>query len=125
MRVYKRSAKPASLLRIGDETETETEGESSSAPNGFGQSSPWGYRWYNGRAGPYPIPKVGATRSSPLADDVVRIGIDTKNSSPIPARGVERAEGNIFLESLGFLCDVATSSLSPSFPRFILNPLKL
>ena len=126
MRVYKRSAKPASLLRIGDETETETEGESSSAPNAFGQgSSPWGNRWYNGRAAPYPIPKFGGTKSSPLADDPrdeVRFEIDMKNSSPVPARGAERAEGNIYFESLGFVCEAGTGLFfSPSlFHAFLL-----
>ena len=121
VRVYKRSAKPASLLRKGDETETETEGESSSAPNGFNLPFVWGSRWNqtgNGRTSAYPFPKFGAApapkKPSPLADhddrtnDLSVLAIDMKNSSPIPARGADRAEGNVFFESLGFICDAST-----------------
>lgn len=125
MRVYKRSAKPASLLRKGDETETETEGESSSAPNSFNLPYVWGSRWNqtgNGRAPAYPIPKFGGSlvlkKHSPLAvhHDIPKeegiFEIDMKNSSPIPARGAERAEGNIFFESLGLVSEPTAENLA-------------
>ena len=121
VRVYKRSAKPASLLRKGDETETETEGESSSAPNAFNLPFVWGSRWNhtaNSRTSAFPFPKFGAgpvpKKHSPLADHDDRakaqttFEIDMSNSSPIPARGADRAEGNLFFESLGFTCDAGT-----------------
>jgi hypothetical protein len=128
VRVYKRSAKPASLLRKGDETETETEGESSSAPNGFNLPFVWGSRWNqtsNARTPGYPFPKFGASpvpkKPSPLADrddgtkEDTRFEIDMKNSSPIPARGAERTEGNIFFETLGFVCDSSPGEFSRVF----------
>ena len=116
--MYKRSAKPASLLRKGDETETETEGESSSAPNGFGLPFVWGSRWNqtsNARAPAFPFPKFNGSplpkKPSPLGDrdDSVKeetgFEIDMKNSSPVPTRGAERTTGNIYFETLGFICD--------------------
>jgi len=122
VRLYNRSAKPASLLRIGDETETETEGESSSAPTGFFASI-----WNTGRASAYPFPTSSAAGPVPKlaagtgAPQELIFEIDMKNSTPLPARGAERAEGNVYFESLGFLTDAgsgASSSLSGSIPPY-------
>ena len=136
VRVYKRSAKPASLLRKGDETETETEGESSSAPNGFNLPFVWGSRWNqtsNARAPGYPFPKFGGSpvpkKPSPLAehdDGAERFEIDMKNSSPIPARGAERTADNVHFETLGFICEPGAGKFSrPLSSLVLLNPMTL
>lgn len=122
VRVYKRSAKPASLLRKGDETETETEGESCYAPNRLDLPFVWGSRWNHtgssARTSAYPFPKFAPgpipKNPRPSADRTVTslFEIDVKNSSPIPARGPDRAKGNVFFESLGFIRDPGTGPCS-------------
>jgi hypothetical protein len=93
IRVFNRSAKPASVSRIGggDDTETETEGELSTGSNsGF----------IRGSSAVVPFPK------SPLGRR--RYEIDPDVSSPIPTIH-QPSSANVFLESLTF-----TPSLHPS-----------
>ena len=42
--------------------------------------------------------------------------IDMKNSTPVPAQGAGRAEGNVYFESLGFLTDGAPHLFPQSIP---------
>ncbi|KAF9528179.1 hypothetical protein CPB83DRAFT_894656 [Crepidotus variabilis] len=139
VKLFNRTAKPASLLRIGDETETETEGENSSAPTGFGWGAAgrWGgYAAVAGRGSASPFPKVSVpspmgTNKVVLGDvkeeaketnaEEIRFEIDMNNSSPIPARGAERAEGNVYFESLGFVCEAGTDK--PAKPLTLTGTL--
>jgi len=41
--------------------------------------------------------------------------IDMKNSTPLPTRGAERAKGNVYFESLGFLTDAGSGPSSSLF----------
>lgn len=110
VRVFNRSAKPASLSRLGEETETETEGESSATGWGGPRANSWGPRTASTRAYPRPsynFPVLSAAapaRHSPLAHDSEKVlSVDIANSSPVPARGAEKGDGNVYLESMGFL----------------------
>ncbi len=106
VRVFNRSAKPASLSRLGEETETETEGESSATGWGAPRANSWGPRTATTRARPsYNFPSGAApARHSPLAHEIEKVlAVDIANSSPIPARGAEKGDGNVYLESIGFL----------------------
>ncbi|KAF5312109.1 hypothetical protein D9619_002461 [Psilocybe cf. subviscida] len=75
----------------------------------------------------YPFPKVAAS-ASPLAPQLTRgdsgmpmkrmqevttvetvVEVDGANSSPVPARGAQRGEGNVYLESIGFAKGTAST----------------
>lgn len=85
IRVFNRSARPASLSRLGEETETDTEGESS--------STGWCGKYVGGST--FPFPRVPPT--SPLNSSNQKYEIDWSQSSRIPRNHVLE---NVFLDSL-------------------------
>ena len=88
IRVFNRSARPASLGRLGEETETETEGEGSSAG--------WSGKYVSGST--FPFPRV--SEQSPLNPSKQKYQINWSQSSGIPRTNVDRALENVFFESL-------------------------
>ncbi|PPQ96200.1 hypothetical protein CVT26_005511 [Gymnopilus dilepis] len=152
VKIFNRSARPASLSlsRVGEDTETETEGETSgTGGSGLGK---WGWGWnaYSGSGfgrypsasaslssssqQGYPFPKVAKTpvpstqeKDSDTEDRVVvekewYYDIDPDHSSDVPMRGAERADGNIYLESVGFV-RADSSSPTPSRPLTLTGTL--
>lgn len=116
IRLFNRSARPASLSRLGEETETETEGEGSSAANnglypGGGWAAGWSGKYVGGST--YPFPRVPTTdpasdkdKKSPLNPSTQRQkqqiphDIDWSQSSTIPRKNLDLANENLFFESL-------------------------
>ena len=111
IRVFNKSARPASLSRLGEETETETEGEGSGAGGGGGLYGSGGWAGWSGKyvgGSTYPFPRVAATaanseKKSPLNPSVqqrqerIPYDIDWSQSSIIPRKNVHE---NVFFESL-------------------------
>lgn len=100
VRLFNRSARPASLSRLGEETETETEGESSTG---------WGGKYVPGSTFPFPrVPKEKEKeRNSPLnpqqqqqQQKKVSYDIDWSQSSIIPRKTLDLATENVYFESL-------------------------
>ena len=89
VKLFNRSAKPASVSRVGDDTETETETEG----YGSGRETSLWPAWNSTQPPSFPFPRM------PIEE---RLDIDGTHSSPVPQRGVERAEGFVYVESLGF-----------------------
>jgi hypothetical protein len=48
------------------------------------------------------------------------VEVDGANSSPVPARGAQRGEGNVYLESIGFAKGTATTPLGTPTDRLVL-----
>ncbi|KAF9449712.1 carbohydrate-binding module family 21 protein [Macrolepiota fuliginosa MF-IS2] len=90
VRVFNRSAKPASLSRPpGDETETETEGEMSTGSNsGFIRGSSAVF--------PFPRSPLGAQQ-----DKSPKYEVNPSQSSAVPAQN-PTPSANVYLESLSF-----------------------
>ena len=118
MRVFNRSARPASLSLgarpAGEETETETEGTGTEG-EGWGGGMRWGGGWGSGKG--HFFPRVGAAGGTGLrrenslnskaevekdSEDVL---VDDEKSSYIPRVGAHLGDANVYLESLGFVGD--------------------
>jgi hypothetical protein len=117
VRVFNRSARPASLSLgarpAGEETETETEGTGTEG-EGWGGGLRWG-GWGSGKG--HFFPRVGAAGGTGLrrensvnskaevekdSEDVL---VDDEKSSYIPRVGAHLGDANVYLESLGFVED--------------------
>jgi hypothetical protein len=110
VRVFNRSAKPASLSRLGEETETETEGEGSSSGTtlyGNGGWAGWSGKYVNGSTFPFPrVPQEKEReKKSPLNPSSStyqkrssQFEIDWSQSSPIPRN--HACEENVSFDSL-------------------------
>lgn len=132
MRVFNRSARPASLSLgarpAGEETETETEGTGTEG-EGWGGGMRWGGGWGSGKG--HFFPRVGTAGGTGLrrenslnskaevekdSEDVV---VDDEKSSYIPRVGAHLGDANVYLESLGFVGD----GLSCFFSWFFFSTL--
>ena len=104
IRVFNRSARPASLSRLGEETETDTDGEASAT--GYGNSGwpGWSGKYVGGSTFPFPrVPPANAEKRSPLnpsKQKKFQYDIDWSASSVIPRKNLNRANENVFFESL-------------------------
>ena len=104
IRVFSRTARPASLSQLGEETETDTDGDSSSTglygnggwPRGSG-------KYVDGSTFPFPRLPANAEKKSPLNPSKlkkIQYSIDWSASSVIPRENVNRGNEIIFFESL-------------------------
>ncbi|KAF8816155.1 hypothetical protein BYT27DRAFT_7333532 [Phlegmacium glaucopus] len=110
IRVFNRSARPASLSRLGEETETETEGEGSGAGGGNIVWTGWSGGYVGGST--YPFPRVAPSsgekeKKSPLnpsssaqRQKPIPYEIDWSHSSLIPRKNINLGNENVFFESL-------------------------
>lgn len=98
--VFNRSARPASLSRLGEETETETEGEGSTSSGKYVQGST------------YPFPRVGTPSGpeksplNPFSSKRIPYEIDWSQSSSIPRKNLDLANENVFIQSVQFVPDL-------------------
>lgn len=102
IRVFNRSARPASLSRLGEDTETETEGEASSTGlYGNGGWPGWSGKYVGGST--FPFPRV-AEKKSPLNSSStqkrIQYSVDWSVSSVIPRKNVDRRNENVFFDTL-------------------------
>ena len=112
IRVFNRSARPASLSRLYEETETDTDGEASSGGlYGNGNWPGWSGKYVGGST--FPFPRVsGATATAtanaaekksqpnPAKQKGIQFNIDWSVSSIIPRKNVDRRVENVFFETL-------------------------
>lgn len=109
IRVFNRSAKPASLSRSGgDDTETETEGELSGSNSNSST-------FIRGPSAVLPFPRSPLSQQSPAT----RHEIDPAVSSPIPAVDAS-SHANVHLESLTYLSSLPGSSTTPGLSGTLL-----
>ena len=117
MRVFNRSARPASLSLgarpAGEETETETEGTGTEG-EGWGGRMRWG-GWGSGKG--HLFPRVGGANVNSKAAEVgdVDVQVDDEKTSYIPRVGAHLGDANVYLESLGFVRDGLSLSFLFSF----------
>jgi hypothetical protein len=100
IRVFNRSARPASLSRLGEETEeTDTDGEASS-----GGWPGWSGKFVGGSTFPFPrVPAANSDKKSPLNPSKqkgIQYNINWSASSIIPRKNVDRRIENVFLDTL-------------------------
>ena len=105
IRVFNRSARPASLSRLGEETETDTDGEASGTGlYGNGGWPGWSGKYVGGSTFPFPrFTTANAEKKSPLnpaKQKGIQYNIDWSVSSVIPRKNVDRRNENVFFESL-------------------------
>ena len=103
IRLFSRTARPASLSRLGEETETDTDGEASSTGYGNGSWPGWSGKYVGGSTFPFPRVPANAEKKSPLnpsKQKKIQYSIDWSASSVIPRKNVNRGNENIFFESL-------------------------
>ena len=105
VRIFNRSARPASLSLLGEETETETDGEVSSSGlyRGNGGWPGWSGKFVGGSTFPFPRVPANPEKKSPLNPSKqkrIHYNIDWSVSSVIPRKNVDRGTENVFLESL-------------------------
>ena len=101
--VFKKSARPASLSRLGEETETDTDGDASSTGYGDGGWPGWSGKYVGGSTFPFPRVPANVEKKSPLnpsKQKKIQYNIDWSASSVIPRKNVDRKHENIFFESL-------------------------
>ena len=104
IRVFNRSARPASLSRLGEETETDTtDNEASSGGNGGWPG--WSGKYVGGST--FPFPRVAAAANAekksplnPAKQKGIQYNIDWSVSSIIPRKNIDRRIENVFLDTL-------------------------
>ena len=123
IRVFNRSARPASLSRLGEETETDTDGEASGTGSLYGNGGwpGWGGKYVGGSTFPFPrVPAANAAeKKSPLNPSKqkrIQYNIDWSVSSVIPRKNVDRRIENVFFESL----QIVHGDDGMRFPPFVL-----
>ena len=104
IRVFNRTARPASLSLLGEETETDTDGEASGTGWYGNEGWPRGSgKYVGGSTFPFPRVPANAEKKSPLNPSKqkrIQYSIDWSASSVIPRKNMNRGNEIIFLESL-------------------------
>ena len=105
IRVFNRTARPASLSRLCEDTETDTDGEVSNTESYRNGGWPgWSGKYVGGSTFPFPRVPANAEKKSPLNPSnqkkIQKYSIDWSASSVIPRKNVNRGNENIFFESL-------------------------
>ena len=106
VRLFNRSARPASLGRLGEETDTETEGEASATAL-YGNDAWTAYtgKYVGGTSFPFPRVATPIEKKSPLSSSVQTrknpsYDINWSQSSTIPRKNINLATEHVLFHSL-------------------------